>query len=279
MLSILSLNSVSKMSSGAVDAETALYSSFPSICWTTNTDALVSFTDGQYKNYGKKLTTPNTVTLVNTNNVFSFDETNVRFGSHSLKQVINATSENNLSIDNFVMKTTTGFSASFWFRYTSLHATQQANIFSTDYFTNNIINNTAVGMVISAANEAYIYMGVKKPATSYTVCFQAITLSTYGISNNGAWNHIGYSISTTGVVILVINGTNVAWTGGTVIYLQSQAPGANVHLADNIKSYNFRVGSKVGMQYCRMNGNVDQLRLYNATLTVAQIQDLYNNRC
>jgi hypothetical protein len=182
------------------------------------------------------------------------------------------------------MKTTTGFSASFWFRYTSLYNNYTTNLFGTDNYTENgvlrLISACITYNTITAIHSITIWCGAKYNGTSYSSCTMSnINGSTYGISNNGAWNHIGYSISTTGVVILVINGTQVAWTGGNVVYLQSQGPGANVHLADNIKSYSFCVGSTPYLKVCGVAGNVDQLRLYNATLTVAQIQDLYNNRC
>lgn len=276
MNSITSINSYS-VDTTENDTESPQYLSFPEICWTANTDALISFSNGQYKNYGKKLAIPNTVTFANPDNIFSFDANNVKFGNGSLKHTMSTNILNYLRIDNFVMKTTTGFSACCWFRYTNLHATGGL-IFGSNLFTYSG-RTSSVQIIFTNATTIRVNLGFKYVSNNWTSCYQDFNISTYGISNNGNWNHIGYSISTTGVVTLVVNGTSITWNSGNVIYLYPTGSPAYVYLADNSRAYFFYVGSSNASGNSCFEGNTDQLRLYNATLTVQNFQDIYNNGC
>jgi hypothetical protein len=254
-----------------------LYDALASICKPANTDVLIDMENGSLPptNVGTKMSTPYSVYYNNGDSLFQLDSTNKKFGSYALTTNNVATNVDNTKcgVQNFVLSTTTGFSYSVWFRYTALPASNFGSILTSD--TVSYFGRTSfIGAYFNGTSgQINVQCGWKDLNTNL---IQTTTASTYGVSNNGSWNHLAFSVSNNGTCTLSINGSSNLWTAGTCMYLYSQQ--ANIFLADDIKTYNFYLGRSSSCRYV-FNGTTDQMRLYNYTLSVSEMQSIYSAGC
>ena len=90
--------------------------------------------------------------------------------------------------------------------------------------------------------------------------------SPYNLSLSGGWNHIGWSIDSTGNHLITINGQQISGMSRTI---NMGSLGASSPLF-------FGQEGSSGT-YPKWNGNIDSFRVYNSNLSLTQLQYLYSS--
>lgn len=248
------------------------YAGLPTIALKGSTNLILDFESGNplNTNSGTKTTAPTcSLTNTGTTSYFVLDGVNKKFGNGSLSMTSTTETTHSITIP-ITTSASGGFTQSFWFRYTSTVA--YASIFQT----NNLNIAGAVvflGVSFASVPTAISFMGGIVANTTNTLS-KDVTLSTYGISANGNWNHVAWSITSGGAVTICINGTNVNWGLSNVAWTSGQD--ANRYLGG--RAMNFYVGYSPANPM-KMTGNIDAVRYYNVALSLAEMQSLYNNGC
>ena len=191
-----------------------------------------------------------------TNNASTLDITNFIKGNGSLS----VGNGKYVSITNDIpfrtIQTTNGITISLWFRGTSSSGTYGAIFHSGLSYVND---NTNVFKIIKDGSLTNLQFYYPRAGNNFT---------TSGTNYfTGAWHHIVWTISNTGVSTIYINGVNV----------NSSLSTANFNSGTNDYNSNKNLGrGSVSSEF--LDGNIDDFRMYDITLTATQVSELYNGR-
>ncbi len=174
----------------------------------------------------------------------------------------------------FKWPSTTGSSYSFWFKLTDI------NIASGTYPSlwryrceGNPTNGGAIGVGFTptgtSINKMYFTFGVSATGVENVVGITKGTMeSTYDVSFTGKWNHAALSVTSGGAWTLVINGK---------LYSSDISATTSASLTSlNNTATPIVFGVDALNTYPRWSGYLDCFRVYNVSLSEAQMKYLYN---
>jgi hypothetical protein len=117
----------------------------------------------------------------------------------------------------------------------------------------------------------YFLCGLKSDGTEnmFTIPFSTLTASPYNLSTSstGAWNHIGWSVNTSGSWVISINGQSVSYATATTTASLRTMNSAN-------PAY---IGIEGTTYTTAIDVNIDEFRIFKSTLTFDQLKYLYDN--
>jgi hypothetical protein len=127
---------------------------------------------------------------------------------------------------------------------------------------NNSVNGYEVVMAQDDGSDSGFEMYSYNAAEVYYIgCYEGMTCGVEKVIKKGTWNH----------VFCVHNGTRLKmYLNGTLVDSCSTAIGA--------PNANFTIGSTISSYDYQMDGLVDEVMIFNKSLSVAEIGKLYNNQ-